>query len=75
MPRRTRFALFAVLALAAMPAAAATIRRSGTTWCCRGTTIGICMNQWSADFMVLPPFNNLQAQVVKRGTLTTGRNC
>ncbi len=26
-----------------------------------------CMNQWHADFEVLPPFNTLQAQVIQRG--------
>jgi hypothetical protein len=26
-----------------------------------------CMNQWHADFEVLPPFNTLQAQVIRRG--------
>jgi hypothetical protein len=26
-----------------------------------------CMNQYHADFEVLPPFNNLQAQVIRRG--------
>jgi hypothetical protein len=30
-----------------------------------------CMNQYSADFMVLPPFNNLQAQVIQRGSATS----
>ncbi|MFN7913709.1 MAG: FlgD immunoglobulin-like domain containing protein [Vicinamibacterales bacterium] len=72
MPRRARFALFAALALAAASAPAAAIPPLGDHVVLSWNDLGMhCMNQWHADFEVLPPFNNLQAQVIRRGTLTT----
>ncbi|MBI5170545.1 MAG: hypothetical protein HZA61_13740 [Candidatus Eisenbacteria bacterium] len=72
MPRRTRLALFAAAVLVGTAGIAAAIPPLGDHVVLSWNDLGMhCMNQWSADFMVLPPFNNLQAQVIRRGSATS----
>jgi hypothetical protein len=78
-PRHTLPLLIAAAALAlqATPSGAASrgAAVSGTTAQPLGTHVVLswndlgmhCMNQYHADFEVLPPFNNLQAQLIERG--------
>ena len=82
MPRTHR-RLAAVLVLLAAMAAPALARASRPADRTAATTLGThvvlswndlgmhCMNQYHADFSVLPPYNTLMAQVIRRGDATT----
>lgn len=72
-PRRPSAAIvLAALATAsALASASARTNDLGTHVVLSWNDLGMhCMNQYHADFSVLPPFNNLVAQVIERGDAT-----